>query len=103
MNTDQNRHYFCAFCAFLWLALSLCLLWLLFYGDPVAQLFEVARCDLLIRGESGFDLDQVAFRLARLYESLFCVTVVDHVDTADSRFRRNCTPRYKHCRLGALL
>jgi hypothetical protein len=66
-------------------------------------LFEVARGDLFVCGESRSDLDQVAFSLARLHESLFGVAVFDHVDTTDSRIRRNSTRRHKHRRLSTLL
>ncbi len=78
-------------------------MWLLFYGDPVTQLFEIARRNLFICGNPRFDLNQVAFRLTGLHQSLFGTTIFDHVNTADSRLSDNSSSRNQHRRLSTLL
>ena len=43
----------------------------LFHSYAITQLFKIARRNLLIRSDTGFDLDQVAFCLTRLHQTLF--------------------------------
>src|ERR1700752_4952935 len=79
------------------------LFFLLFYGDAVTQLFEVARGDEFIGGDSASYLDQVAVCLPHLHKSLFRVTVFDYIHTTDAGFVDNGSSRNQHCRLSTLL